>query len=276
MQLPIEIWLLIFRFLTLSDVCKFKFLSKRSNSIYFSIGRDLGLNFLVDNAKKIFNVDEYYETMKVFFVEELYRQIKSELNFSTRVFLSYSLENFLRMTTISNTLLHLFYCPRSFFAKNDCLLCSRLFVKTDLDFKVNFSVLSKKDTIISGKNYHFNFFWDNKQQKDIINSDLKRCLNTVVIQDSFDFLLFFFEIQGRYFSNFFKSLVEVCSLTKPQKFYLITFSNELFDNFFCYVLRHVKVNCLNDLFEEVEINQFKHLKVINKKYKEHLKNKYES
>ena len=275
MQLPIEIWLLIFRFLTLSDVCKFKFLSKRSNSIYFSIGRDLGLNFLVDNAKKIFNVDEYYETMKVFFVEELYRQIKSKLNFSTRVFLRYCLENFLRMTTISNTLLHLFYCPRSFFAKSDCLLCSRLFVK-DVDFKVDFSVLKKKDTIISIKDYNFNFFWDNKKQKDIINSDLKRCLNTVVIQDRFDLLFYFIEIQGRYYSNFFKCLAELCLLNKPQQFHLITLSNELFDNFICYILRHVNLKCLNDLFEEVEINQFKNLKVINKKYKEYLKNKYES
>ena len=275
MQLPIEIWLLIFRFLTLSDVCKFKFLSKRSNSIYFSIGRDLGLNFLVDNAKKIFNVDEYYETMKVFFVEELYRQIKSELNFSTRVFLRYSLENFLRMTTISNTLMHLFYCPRSFFAKSDCLLCSRLFVK-DVDFKVDFSVLKKKNTIISIKDYNFNFFWDNKQQKDIINSDLKRCLNTVVIQDRFDLLFYFIEIQGRYYSNFFKCLVKVCLLNKPQQFHLITLSNELFNNFICYILRHVNLKCLNDLFEGVEINQFKNFKVINKKYKEYLKNKYES
>ena len=275
MQLPIEIWLLIFRFLTLSDVCKFKFLSKRSNSIYFSIGRDLGLNFLVDNAKKNFNVDEYYETMKVFFVEELYRQIKSKLNFSTRVFLRYCLENFLRMTTISNTLLHLFYCPRSFFAKSDCLLCSRLFVK-DVDFKVDFSVLKKKDTIISIKDYNFNFFWDNKKQKDIINSDLKRCLNTVVIQDRFDLLFYFIEIQGRYYSNFFKCLAELCLLNKLQQFHLITLSNELFDNFICYILRHVNLKCLNDLFEEVEINQFKNLKVINKKYKEYLKNKYES
>ena len=273
--MPIEIWLLIFRFLTLSDVCKFKFLSKRSNSIYFSIGRDLGLNFLVDNAKKIFNVDEYYETMKVFFVEELYRQIKSKLNFSTRVFLRYCLENFLRMTTISNTLLHLFYCPMSFFAKSDCLLCSRLFVK-DVDFKVDFSVLKKKDTIISIKDYNFNFFWDNKKQKDIINSDLKRCLNTVVIQDRFDLLFYFIEIQGRYYSNFFKCLAELCLLNKPQQFHLITLSNELFDNFICYILRHVNLKCLNDLFEEVEINQFKNLKVINKKYKEYLKNKYES
>ena len=274
--MSIEIWVLIFRFLTLSDVCKFRFLSKRANSIYFFIGRELGLSFLVENAKKIFDVGEYYKKIKVYFVEELCRHLKDRFQFSTYLFMRYCLENFLRMTTISNTLLHLFYCPRSFFAKSDCLLCSRLIVKTDADCKINFSVLSKKDTIISKKDYQFEFFWDNKQQKDIISSDLKRYLNTVVIQDSFDFLLYFFEIQGRYFTNFFNSLAEVSLVTKSQQFYLINFSNELFDNFFCYVLRHVKINHLNDLFEEVEFNQFKYLKVINKKYKEHLKKKYES
>ena len=180
------------------------------------------------------------------------------------------------MNTISNTFLHLCHCPRSFYSKNNCLLCSRLFVKTKIDYRIDFSILSEKGTIISKKDYDFKFFWDNKQQKDIINSDLKRCLKVVVIQDSYDFLLYFFEIQGRYFANFFKCIVDVCAMNKQNRLYFLELSTNLFNNFLCYILRRVNLKSLNEFFEEVEIKQFKHLKVVNKKYKEYLKEKYES
>ena len=51
---------------------------------------------------------------------------------------------------------------------------------------------------------------------------------------------------------------------------------ELFNSYFCYVLRHLNLNSLNDMFEEIEFNQFQYLKVINQKYKEHLRKKYEN
>ena len=46
-------------------------------------------------------------------------------------------------------LLHLFYCPRSIFAKNTCLRCSRIFIKKDLkkssDFVNDFKFVSYFD-----------------------------------------------------------------------------------------------------------------------------------
>ena len=276
MQLPFEIWIIIFQFLTISDICKFIFLSRRANSLYFFIGRNFNLQFLINNSKKIFDVEEYYETVKNQFVIQLSEHLKVKFPFATYLFMRYCLENFLRMATVSNTLLHLFYCPRSFFAKSNCLLCTRLILKGDLLVEIKFSSLSKKDTCIFGKDYDFKYFWDNEHQRNVICSDLKRCLNVLVIQDSIDLLLQFIEIQGRYFSNFFHSLASVCTNTKSEKIYLLDLSANLFDNFLCYVLRHVKLNHLNDLFEKVDKGQFKYLRVINKKYKEKLKNKYES
>ena len=266
---------MIFQFLTIRDVFKFKFLSRKGNSIYFFVGKKHGLDFLISNAKKIFEPESYYETIKYLFVHEICNQMEDKITFSTRLFVRYYLENFLRMTTISNTLLHLFYCPRSFFAKSECKLCSRLFLHKEMGFPIEFSILSRK-TIISEKKYQFNFFWVDKDQRDIINSDMKRCLNTVVIQDGLDFLLYFFEILGRYYCNFFKSLTDVLSFNNSEKKNFIELSSNLLNSFFCYILRHVNLSSLNELFEEVEFNQFQHLKVINKKYKEHLKKKYEN
>ena len=267
---------MIFQFLTIKDAFKFKYLSRRANSIYFFVGKKHGLDFLVSNAKKIFEPESYYETMKYLFADEICNQTAEKFTFSTQLFLKYFLEIFLRMTTISNTLLHLFYCPRSFFSKSECRLCSRLVLHKEMGVPIEFSILSRKNTLISEKEYQFNFFWLDKDQKDIINSDMKRCLNTVIIQDSREFLLYFFEIQGRYYCNFFKSLAEVFSLNRSEKSFFIELSSSLLNSFFCYILRHVNLNSLNELFEQVEFNQFQYLKVINKKYKENLKNKYES
>ena len=275
MKLPIEIWLYVFKFLTISEILKFRFLSKACNSLYFNIGFEYGVDFLVKNSKMIFDTNQYYDCLKYFFVTELVEGVKDKFSFCDRLFIRYSLENFLRMTTISNTLYHLFYCPRSFFASNNCKLCSRIFIKKNMLFYPNFKILDS-DTIISKKKYEFNFFWVDSNQKDIINSDIKRCLNTVVIQDSTDFLLYFIEIQGRYYCNFFKCLTDFLSVEKSKKVFLLEFSSELFNSYLCYILRHVNLIAIESMFQQVEVNQFKYLKVINKKYKEYLKEKYES
>ena len=276
MHLPVEIWILIFQFLTILDICKFRYLSRRGNSLYFLIGRNFNLNFLIDNSKKIFCIEEYYDTLKNQFVSQLSKHLKVKFPFPTYLFMRYCLENFLRMATVSNTLLHLFYCPRSFFAKSNCLLCKRLFLRKDLIVSIEFDSLLKANTVISEKDYDFKYFWDNEHQRNVICSDMKRCLNVLVIQDSIDLLLQFIEIQGRYFNNFFHTLAGLCSIKKSEKIYLINLSANLFDNFLCYVLRHVRLNYLNDLFEDISKNQFKYLRVINQKYKDKLKKKYES
>ena len=149
---------MIFQFLTIKDAFKFKYLSRRANSIYFFVGKKHGLDFLVSNAKKIFEPESYYETMKYLFVDEICNQTAEKFTFSTQLFLKYFLEIFLRMTTISNTLLHLFYCPRSFFSKSECRLCSRLFLHKEMGVPIEFSILSRKNTLISEKEYQFNFF----------------------------------------------------------------------------------------------------------------------
>ena len=240
------------------------------------MGQKFDLNFLIDSSKKIFDIDEYYETIKNMFVIQLSQKLKARFQFSNYLFMRYCLEIFLRMTTVSNTLLQLFYCPRAFFAKSNCLLCSRLIIKKDLFCDIRFSSLLEKNTIISEKDYDFKYFWDNNQQRDTICSDLKRCLNVLVIQDSIDVLLQFLEIQGRYFGNFFHSLASVACLTHTEKYFLISVSTNCFNNFMSYILRNVNLNNLNNLFEDIEKEQFKYLKVINKKYKQKLKKKYES
>ena len=277
MNLPIEILQYIFSFLTIRDIFKFKFLSRKANSLYFFLGKKIGVTFLIESSKKIFNPEKYYNCQKYFFVSELMNELSGRLSFTDLLFIRYSLENFLRMATISNTLQHLFYCKRSFFARNDCKICSRLFIKSDKlpNSFPNLTILNK-DKIISEKKYDFNFFFENNEQKTIINSNMVRCIDNVVIQDATDFLVYFIEIQARYYCNFFICLSNYILVERSEKNFLLEFSSKLFNSYLNYILRHVDLNALKNIFDDIDINQFPYFKVINRKYKEYLKIKYES
>ena len=277
MNLPIEILQYIFTFLTIKDIFKFKFLSRRSNSLYFFLGKKFGVTFLIESSKKIFNPKIYYNCQKYFFVNELMNELRDRFSFTDLLFIRYSLENFLRNATISNTLKHLFYCKRSFFAQSNCKLCSRLFIRSNKlpNSFPNLTILNR-DKIISEKKYEFNFFWENKEQKDIINSNMARCIDNVVIQDATDFLVYFIEIQARYYCNFFICLSRFLLVETSEKNFLLEYSSKLFDCYLNYILKHVDLDAFKNIFDEIDINQFPYFKVINRKYKEYLKIKYES
>ena len=277
MNLPIEILQYIFTFLTIKDIFKFKFLSRRANSLFFSLGKKFGVGFLIESSKKIINPKVYYNCQKYFFVNELVNELRDRFSFTDLLFIQHSLENFLRMATISNTLQHLFYCKRSFFAKSDCKYCSRLYVTNSQlpNFFPNLTILNRNE-IISEKKYYFNFLWENNEQKDIINSNMVRCLDTVVIQDHIDFLVYFIEIQARYYCNFFICLSRFLQVERSEKNFLLEYSSKLFDCYLSYILKHVDLDAFKNIFDEIDINQFQYFKVINRKYKEYLKRKYES
>ena len=176
---------------------------------------------------------------------------------------------------------HFFYCPRSIFAKNDCLDCSRLFLKKEIEVSLEyfeeFNILSYLDSDEKEiQEFEFNIFWSNDQQKIVINSDIKRCLNSFIIQYSKQLLLLFFEIQNRVFFNFFHFLSKTFSNEKEERILFMRLCIYSVRKFFLYILNNIRLDDLNNLFEEIEFDQFKFLKVINKKYKEELRRKYES
>ena len=270
--------MIIFKFLLLGDVFKFKYLSKRANSIYFFIGKEKELFFLIDTAKKIFDIDDYYEKFQFFFIEKLAFDLKKKFSFSKDLYVRSSLKEISREITVSNILFHLFYCPRSIFAKNECLNCSRLFLKKELEVSFeNFNILSYLDSDEKEiQEFEFNIFWNNDQQKTVISSDIKRCLNTFIIQYSKQFLLLFLEIQFRVFLNFFHSLSKTFSNEKEERILFMKSCIYFVRKFALYILHSIRLIDLNNLFEEIEFDQFKFLKVINKKYKEELNRRYES
>ena len=279
--LPIEIWIIIFKFLDLKDLFMFKFLSRKSNSIYFSVGREKNLFFLIEASKKVFNVNNYHFNFNSILLKEFILDLKRRFTFSKYLYLRSSLEEISREITISNIFLHLFYCPRSSFAKSECI-CARLFLKKEVEVNAeyleNLNILPHLDideNEIEMHAFEFNFFWNNEQQRSVINSNVKRCLSTFIVQYNKQFLLLFLEIQIRIFMNFFVKLSKSFSKEKDERELFLKMSLYFVRKFSIYVMNSMKFSELEKLFDEIEFAQFKFLKVINNKYKEELIKKYE-
>ena len=88
--------------------------------------------------------------------------LKEDFTFSKYIFLRSSVEEISREMTISNLLFHLFYCPRSIFSKSDCLNCSRLFIKKELeisfDFAEHFNIFSYLEPDDAIEEFEFSIF----------------------------------------------------------------------------------------------------------------------
>ena len=121
----------------------------------------------------------------------------------------------------SNCFYHLFPCPRSVFARSNCIFCSRLYVLPDIRPK-NFKLLDNFDFKISDdrrnslsensisilKRFKIITFFNSLEEFSTSNSNQKRCLNTFIVQDYFHLVLVFFEVQLRILSNFFYNIAK--------------------------------------------------------------------
>ena len=131
----------------------------------------------------------------------------------TFLFLKYSFDRLKNLFMTSNCLFHLFSCPRSEYAKNNCICCSRLHVEPLIRLpnfeKLQNFFLEVSDDIknflkeISYNKIKLNVFFDSIEEYNAINSDQKRCLNTYVNKNLFEFIILFFKLKLDYFVIFF-------------------------------------------------------------------------
>ena len=215
-DLPDKIWTLILKYLSTEYIFSFKFLSKCFYRISFF---DKKLKFFTVNSHKTFEVNDYYE-MFFYMLKDLLNIFKKEFDDLTFPFLKYSFEDLKNLFMISNCLYHLFPCPRSSYAKNECKHCSRLYISPFIrqknfecieNFRLKISdnrknVLSKNSLSILNK-FSIAVFFKSLEECSVINSDRKRFLKTFIVQDYFHLVIMFFEVQLRIFANFFSKIV---------------------------------------------------------------------
>ena len=276
---------MILDFLTLRDVISLKFLSKRFYRLSFLKKK---LKYFNVNSHNVFDVNEYYDMFFCSF-NNLLHNLKKVFDEPTFLLLVYSFEELKNQIMISNCLYHLFSCPRSVFAKSDCLYCSRTYVKSQIVQPKNFAAIAdfnfnkffnldglSNDSLNILKQFKILVFFKSFDDFSIINSDRKRCLNTFIVQDHLHLVLVFFEIQLRIFVNFFYGIVNYVKVS-DESFFL----QECFDFAYDFVtncIKKVKASFFEKIFDEIDCNDFNSniIKIINKKYIDYCNRKYES
>ena len=243
------------------------------------------------NSLKIFDVNQYYD-MFFYLFNKLLNNLKMKFDSMTFLLLKYSLEDLKNLFMISNCFYHMFSCPRSVFARNDCLYCSRVFIEevdkpknfisiNDFNFNVFLDMFIKANLSANSNDVLRRFkiivFFKSFDELSVINSDRKRCLTTFIVQDYIRLVLVFFETQFRIFINFFYNIVKdkYVKTGDEIRFFLEECFNFSFD-FVTFCIGKVNVSFFQNIFDEVDLNEYDSniIKVINKNYIEHYNRKY--
>ena len=136
-MLPNEIWAVILKYLNYVDILSIKLLSKRCFNITFLNTR---FKYFQGLAKQLTDCSLYYQEINAFF-DEFIQKVKSDISLSDCLYLNYLFYQLKGNLMLSSCFCHLFHCPRSVYAKNNCLLCSRKFIS---EFDQLFSLIKDR------------------------------------------------------------------------------------------------------------------------------------
>ena len=178
----------------------------------------------------------------------------------------------------SNCLFHLFSCPRSEYAKNNCICCSRLYVEPligllNLEKLQNFFLVVSDDIKnflkeISYNKIKSNVFFDSIEEYNAINFDQKRCLNTYVNKNFFEFIILFFETQIRLFCNFFYDINNDFYIKAENKSFFLEHCFSFVLKFVGKCIKNIKILMFQEMFSDFEFSS-SYIQVINQKYIEY-------
>ena len=216
-----NVWMIILQFLTNNELYQLKFLCRRFYMIISLSPFFKKLDYYGEIAHDIVNTDKLYECFIDLYDNFLFSKLSQEFQLSTLSFLKNHLEPvknyFLCLIYVFYVLLHLFNCPRSNYAVNHCVLCSRLYIdplidcadlhSTDLRCKLIKSSIFAYDLKQLFKNnfitqFKLNICCKSLEQYTVLNSDQKRCLQLSVFQNECDFIIKYCEVLIRIFFIF--------------------------------------------------------------------------
>ena len=233
--LPNEIWAVILKYLNYVDILSIKFLSKRCFNISFLNSR---FEYFRGLAKQLTDCVLYYQKINAVF-DNFIRNLKSDISLPNWLYLNYFFNQLKDNLLLSSCFCHLFHCPRSLFAKNNCQLCSRRFIKTLIRKPKNFDRLFtftfadrllKEYCDISFKGLEPLLFFKSYDEMVMIESDRKRCLTTCVVTAPCKIGKLFLEV-------FLRILVNACYDFAN----ILSESEELIflEKFFDFVISHI-------------------------------------
>ena len=123
-MLPNEILAVILKYLNYVDILSIKFLSKRCFNITFLNTLNTRFKYFRGLAKQLTDCNLYYQEINAF-IDNFVQKIKSDISLPDWVYLNYFFDQLKGNLMLSSCFCHLFHCPRSFYAPNNCPLCSK-------------------------------------------------------------------------------------------------------------------------------------------------------
>ena len=212
-----EIWSIIIEFPSIKELYSLKFSCKRFNTVV-SLSKKIDYYRMILHS--IVDVKKYYECFIRLFNDVLLYRLSEQFDKSTYIYLKLNLEPVKNLFLVFNVLLHLFTCPRSNYAKNDCNFCSRLYFDP-LFYRMNVSNLEYTLILVnrffvgetkelfkecSIEQFRVNICCKSLKHYNAINSDEKRCLLLRISQNPCIIIINFCETLVRIFYNFFYSV----------------------------------------------------------------------
>ena len=175
----------------------------------------------------------------------------------------------------------MFNCPRSNYLNNVCRDCSRIyseFKPDDDDFFLLKSYFDSDETYEKQEyilNFKMKIFYDNIEQKNVLESNLKRCLTLKIFRSSFDIYICFLEVLSRILFHSFYSITDENFFDKDCETYISLF-HEFYKDFMIEINKNLKKNLFKKIFLEFEINKdynSNFIRILNQKYIDVIKNK---
>ena len=277
-MLPNEIWAVILKYLNYVDILSIKLLSKRCFNITFLNSR---FRYFQGLAKHLTDCSLCYQRINAVF-DNFVQELKSDYRISLPnwLYLNYFFNQLKDNLLLSSCFCHLFHCPRSLFAKNNCQLCSRRFIKTVITKPKNFDQLFtftfgdrllKDYCDISFKGLEPLLFFKSYDEKITIESNRKRCLTTCVVTAPCKIGKLFLEVFLRILVNTCYDFANILSGSEE-----LIFLEKFFDFVISYIsgfIAEFNFQTFIKIFSENDYNS-SDLKITNKNFISYCSKKY--
>ena len=208
-----EIWSQIIGYIPVTTLSKLRFLCRQFQTI-------VTLSKRLEHYRKISH--EICDTEKLYgvFIDSynlLLRNLTYYFDFPSRCYLRYRLQFLKNLFILSGILCHMFYCPRSEFAVNNCYCCAILHVISHRNFLLHIKTLYRfrsvegtfSDDVVSIfkdhsiTSFNLRIAYKNDEHYEAVMSKRERRLEFFVYGHVIDFIMMYCEVLLRFLFNCF-------------------------------------------------------------------------
>lgn len=226
LSLSNEIWMIIIAFISVKKLCQLRFLCWRFFTI---VSLSKKIEYYRNISHNIVDVQKLYKCFIHLYHNVLFDRLV-QFQQSTYLYLRFRLEPVKNLFLYSNISIHLFHCPRSNYALNNCSNCCRLsidplfYLIDSAELRYNLILVNRAfvDDVKRLFKEHFitqfilNICYKSLQHYTVLNSNWKRYLQLSVIQNPCGIIIKFCKVFVRILYYFFILFLKSYQCTKTE------------------------------------------------------------